>query len=397
VVASTTSVVVIAFLVPLALLVRELAEDRAVSAATQEAQSVSLLVGLLGAGPELDRAVDAATQRSRWQTTVFLRGGRSVGDPGVRTDGVREAFAGRAFAADVPAGYEVLQPVATTAGRAVVRTFVPDAELRSGVGRAWLVLAGLGVGLIAVALVVADRLARRIASPLGDLADATRQLGEGRLDVRVAAGGPPEVVELGGVVNRLAGRIQVLLAAERELIADLSHRLRTPITALRLDTEGLRNPDEAERLGGDVDSLERAVDEVIRHARRPAEVPAVDAAVVVGERVRTWPPRWTPCWRTPCRTPRRRPRSTWPCGRVRPPPAGECCWSRTRGQACPTPTRSDGGAAVVAPPASGSTSPDGPPSRAGGGWSSAASSRSSAASSTASSASSYGSSPPWSS
>jgi signal transduction histidine kinase len=96
-------------------------------------------------------------------------------------------------------------------------------------------------------------------------------------------------VELGTVVNGLAGRIRTLLAAERELVADLSHRLRTPITALRLDTEGLRDPAEAERVGADVDALERAVDDVIRDARRQAEAEAVaDASAVVRARVAFW-------------------------------------------------------------------------------------------------------------
>jgi signal transduction histidine kinase len=73
------------------------------------------------------------------------------------------------------------------------------------------------------------------------------------------------------------------------LVADLSHRLRTPITALRLDSEGLREPSEAARIGADVDALERAVDDVIQAARRqPVEDPAVDAVDVVGQRVAFW-------------------------------------------------------------------------------------------------------------
>jgi signal transduction histidine kinase len=98
------------------------------------------------------------------------------------------------------------------------------------------------------------------------------------------------VAALATVVNRLAGRIRGLLAAERELVADLSHRLRTPITALRLDSEGLRDPEEADRLGADVDALERAVDEVIRDARRPADerTTGCDAAAVVRDRTAFW-------------------------------------------------------------------------------------------------------------
>ena len=288
-VASTTSVVVIAFLVPLALLVRELAEDRAVSAATQDAQNLALLVGVVGQGDRLDQVVDATNAGNTRSTTVFLSGGGSVGAEAERTGSVDRALDGLALAGDTEGGYEVLQPVETGQGRAVVRTLVPEDELRDGVTRTWLVLLGLGAALIVVALVVADRLARRIAQPLQDLAEATHQLGEGNLDTRVEPVGPPEVVELGTVVNRLAGRIRDLLAAERELVADLSHRLRTPITALRLDSEGLRDPAEAERVAADVDALERAVDDVIRTARRQVGAEAtVDAAPVVRERVAFW-------------------------------------------------------------------------------------------------------------
>lgn len=289
-VASTTSVVVIAFLVPLALLVRATAEDRAVSAATQEAQNIALLVAVLADERQLRPAVQLANDQSGRLTTVFLPNGATVGAQAEVTDSVRRARAGTALSQDVSGGREVLQPVTTSAGLAVVRTLVPDELLRAGVGRAWLILTLLGLLLLAVAVLVADRLARSITGPLADLAGAAHALGEGRLDTRVDPVGPPEVVELGKVMNRLAGRITASLAAERELVADLSHRLRTPITALRLDTEGLTDPEVAERLAADVDALERAVDEVIREARRASgnSAAACDAGEVVRERVAFW-------------------------------------------------------------------------------------------------------------
>ena len=71
-------------------------------------------------------------------------------------------------------------------------------------------------------------------------------------------------------LNRLAVRIGELLAHERETVADLSHRLRTPLTALRIDAESLRDGDEMARgLSADVGAVERTVSEIIREARRP--------------------------------------------------------------------------------------------------------------------------------
>lgn len=288
-VAATTSLVVIAFLVPLGLLVPEFAQNRVIDDATEDAQTVALLIGVIGDGPRLENTIALLNQQGSRRTTVFLDNGDTIGAPADVSSTVQQAVNGLALSGATEGGYEALQPVTTPQGRHVVRVLVPQEDLRTGVWRARLILAGVGLGLLIIAMVAADRVARRVAKPLGALADATHQIGEGRLDVEVDAVGPPEVVELATVVNRLSRRIQALLAAERELVADLSHRLRTPITALRLDSEGLRNPDEARRLGDDVDMLERAVDDLIREARKPTSTDqAVDAAAIVRQRVTFW-------------------------------------------------------------------------------------------------------------
>ena len=63
--------------------------------------------------------------------------------------------------------------------------------------------------------------------------DAALALGGGDLDRRVAPAGPHEIADVGVAFNFLAERLRLLLAGERESVADLSHRLRTPLTALR--------------------------------------------------------------------------------------------------------------------------------------------------------------------
>jgi signal transduction histidine kinase len=92
-------------------------------------------------------------------------------------------------------------------------------------------------------------------------------------------------------MNTLARRIGELLAGEREEVADLAHRLRTPATALRLNVDSLSDSDERARLEANVDALARAVDEVIRTARRPVTESAghaTDLARVAAERVAFW-------------------------------------------------------------------------------------------------------------
>jgi signal transduction histidine kinase len=169
--------------------------------------------------------------------------------------------------------------------------FVPNSALTEGVSAAWLLLAALSLGLIGIAVVVADRLARSIVAPVDQLAAVAGRLERGDLEARVQPAGTPEIVEVGHALNLLADRIDELLKAEREAVADLSHRLRTPVTALRLDVESLRHPEEAERLAGDVDALVRAVDRLITEARRPVREgvrPEADLTAVARERVEFW-------------------------------------------------------------------------------------------------------------
>ena len=94
---------------------------------------------------------------------------------------------------------------------------------------------------------------------------------------------------MAAALNRLAGRIEELLAAERETVADLSHRLRTPLTAVRLDVEALPGPRQG-RLESDVAQVERTLTGVIHAARRLDRAAARpgEAVAVVRERFDFW-------------------------------------------------------------------------------------------------------------
>ena len=95
-------------------------------------------------------------------------------------------------------------------------------------------LALVGLTLVALSVVVADRLARSIVQPTQRLAAAARRLGDGNLDVQVPAEGPDELRSLAGAFNELGRQVSTMLTRERELVAELSHRLRTPLTALTM-------------------------------------------------------------------------------------------------------------------------------------------------------------------
>jgi len=132
---------------------------------------------------------------------------------------------------------------------------------------------------------------RRVSAPVSELAAVAHRLRAGELDARAVPRGPVETVELGEALNRLADRIGELLSAEREAVADLSHRLRTPLTALRLDAEAVTEPELADRLRNHVAHLQRTVDAVVKDARRPVGSTlgrSCDATSVVRDRVTFW-------------------------------------------------------------------------------------------------------------
>jgi signal transduction histidine kinase len=287
-VAATTSIVLLAFLLPAASLVARVAESRALDAAQAQLQFLTPSVGL---DPPDQVAATLVGSSGGLDVAVRLPRRGWIGNhrPGLDTVPTSPAVLKEAD------GDRVVQPVRRADGNAVIEVFVPTALLRAGVTRTWLVLAGLGAVLLLLALLVADRLARSMTRPVTDLASTARRLSAGDLDARTTPAGPAEVRDVGEAVNQLADRIEALLKAEREAAADLAHRLRTPLTALRLDVEGLDvealPPEARERLTGDVDALDRSIDQVIVEARRSVREgvgAGCDAGAVVAERVRFW-------------------------------------------------------------------------------------------------------------
>jgi len=292
--------VAIAFLVPLAVIVRDVARDRAFTSAQLTGASVEPALAITTDRAALARAIASTQAGAAGQLAIYLTSAASAGATGTLVGGpqrasladLSEAVAlASSFIAPVAGGDVVLQPVALGAGRlAVTEVYVPAAETATGVAASWAVMTAVAVVLVAVSVLVADRLATRITRPARALADAAAALGEGDLTVRSTSAGPPELVAVGTAFNLMAERLSRLIAAERVMAADLPHRLRTPLTALRMNAAALGPGRAADDTRLAVDRLEREVDLIIRAARRPApeEPSGCDAAEVLRERMDFW-------------------------------------------------------------------------------------------------------------
>ena len=292
--AATSLIVVIALLSPLAQALRTINRDSAI----RDAQLVART-----AIPARDDRASIEVQIQRLATlyvgdiTVSLGDGETpIGTPIANDTGIRAARrSGRSSASNVTGGVEVLEVIPNPVGgpAPVVRVFVPTSSIRRRIVPTYWLMATLGVVLVLIAIAAFDRLARSIVRSVRDLAAVTRRLEQGELDARVEVSGPPEIREVGTGLNRLADRIGELLVAEREAVADLSHRLRTPITSLRLDAETLAEShpsEDAVRVVAGIDHLTAAVDDLIRQARRPTRdlAESSDVVAVCRSRLAFW-------------------------------------------------------------------------------------------------------------
>ncbi|MFF5492115.1 ATP-binding protein [Streptomyces aquilus] len=297
---AVTTMVVVAFAVPLGLVIKEMARDRAFSNAEREAAAVAPALSITTDRDQLERVVASAGSEDGMAVHIPASGDGAAVDIGRRraADGdvatVRRL--GRASTTEVPGGSTLLQPVALSSGEiAVVEVYVPEAEVSNGVATAWAVLAGVGVALIVGSVAVADRLGVRMVKPAQKLVEGAHELGEGKLGVRVPEEGPVELRLAAVAFNSMADQVVQLLVNERELAADLSHRLRTPLTVLRLNAASLGDGPAAEQTRAAVAQLEREVDTIIRTAREAKPQTAAagpgagcDAAEVVRERMAFW-------------------------------------------------------------------------------------------------------------
>jgi signal transduction histidine kinase len=297
--AATTSLVIIAFLVPLSVLVQNLAHQKALTDGLKVSQEVVSGVQTNSERTPVVLATLLTSLHPGITASIRLGNGQWVGqqppDPssqalllaiGPRGDQIREVQV------RYNGGLEIWHAVSDQKDKPiVVRTFVSSAIFDKGVFSAIVVLVVVGISILVVVMLIADRLAQWTVRPVAALASTANRLSSGDLLARAPIHGPREVVEVGVALNRLGQRIRELLDDEREQVADLSHRLRTPVAAVKLAAEALPASAEAARLSEHVDALERSVGDVIREARRGVReqaAPACDVVSVVNERVAFW-------------------------------------------------------------------------------------------------------------
>lgn len=315
---TVTAFVLAVVVLPLGLVFADRERDRLVFDIERDAQAVASLVEddlEAGATPSIE-GVLAEYADTGGRIVVVDDAGISVADSdrigGDRRDfstrpEIAAALDGRRTSGDrdsETAGTTLLFVAVPVASGGVVhgavRVTYPTSAVDARVASMWLRLAALSaVALVAVAL-VGLALARSVTRPVRRLEDAAGQLAGGDLTARVDAGdGPPELRALAATFNLMADRLAHLVTSQRRFVADASHQLRTPLTALRLRLETIErdvSPAAGPKLQAalaETDRLARLVESLLVLARSDAataEIAVVDLQAIVAERAASWQP-----------------------------------------------------------------------------------------------------------
>lgn len=242
-----------------------------------------------GAGEELRDPATEAILRS-------ARSGRIAGEEGSQDPD--DDFLYVAIPLSVRGSSTVGDPNGSQRIGLVLLVAEPATSLHAQIDHDRLVLALFGAAMLAVATALGVALAISLTRPLSRIEDAVTELRAGRLSARIAdERGPPEIERLRESVNAMADRIEELLDTQRAFVADASHQLRAPMTALRLRLENFEGSIEPEHAAewtsmiSEVDRISRIVDGLLELARADGARPplvAVDVALVVDDRTEAW-------------------------------------------------------------------------------------------------------------
>ncbi|MFI6054222.1 sensor histidine kinase [Streptomyces violascens] len=182
---------------------------------------------------------------------------------------------------------------------AVVVTDSPTGSMRSGTLHGWLLIAAGELAAMLLAVGAAFRLTGWVLRPVRVLDAVTHDIATGRMTSRVAAaGGPPELRRLAHSFNEMADNVEEVLEQQRAFVADASHQLRNPLSALllRIELLALELPEGNEEIASvrtEGKRLAQVLDDLLGLAlaeHAAADLQLTDVGALVAERVAAWRP-----------------------------------------------------------------------------------------------------------
>ncbi len=316
-----TAIVLVLLMVPLGVFYSQRERERLASDVEHDANVIATLYeDDLEAGAGLDRVpADTYEDRTGARVVVVDAAGISRVDTGdvidrdfstrpeiaAALDGVRTSGTRRSDTLDTDLLYVAVPVASGGTVHGALRITLDTSDVDDRIRNFWLSLGAIAVVVLTAVALIGWVIARSVTRPLRALTASAARFASGDLSVvEHVPEGPPEIRALDETMGTMAQRLDAVLRDQRRFVADASHQLRTPLTALRLRLENLQSDlaDAGDPLHEQhaVDALEHAIEETERltelvssllQLARADDRPVTDVAdlgVLVRDRVDTW-------------------------------------------------------------------------------------------------------------
>ncbi|WP_261844847.1 ATP-binding protein [Aliamphritea ceti] len=149
----------------------------------------------------------------------------------------------------------------------------------------WIAAVLVALALFTLSVVMVVLIVRRVTRPLAVLTSATDKIGRGELDAPIPVQGPEDVRRTTKAFNRMRDRIERFVQNRTQMLAAISHDLRTPLTSLRLQAEFVTDSDTREKIINTLNEMQEMTEATLAFTQEDAareESRTIDLSALVG-------------------------------------------------------------------------------------------------------------------
>jgi signal transduction histidine kinase len=123
------------------------------------------------------------------------------------------------------------------------------------------------LGSVVIVLIGNYRLLRGVLKPIEWLMDGVKSVADGNMEKTIPILSNDELGKLSDAFNRMSRQVKEMIANKEQLLLDVSHELRSPLTRMKVSTEFIADEKTKSDLSEDLQELEKMVDEILEIAR----------------------------------------------------------------------------------------------------------------------------------